>query len=242
MNCADKLRVRAVLGTLIGFLSLAGPAMGCTVENLRHGPRGDVKCAGGGGSSPGVSLVKSASVTSYSASGTPITYSYLVKNTGNIDLTISVTDPHVGLSAISCPSSTLAAGVSETCTATYTTTQDDVDVGSISNTGTATGTSSQSPVSATSSLTISTVGTASLTLVKSASATSYSAEQPAEDSPHVEGTIAHHDMPPAPAVTQPRHRCSSHYRPRSFRAFGTNRSARSRPLYLMGCCARTRTD
>jgi hypothetical protein len=133
MNCADKLRVRAVLGTLIGFLSLAGPAMGCTVENLRHGPRGDVKCAGGGGgSSPGVSLVKSASVTSYSASGTPITYSYLVKNTGNIDLTISVTDPHVGLSAISCPSSTLAAGVSETCTATYTTTQDDVDAGSIS--------------------------------------------------------------------------------------------------------------
>ena len=136
MNCADKRRVRAILGTLISFLALAGPAMGCTVELLRHGPRGsspDVKCVGnGGGSSPGVSLVKSASVTSYSASGTPITYSYLVKNTGNIDLTISVTDPHVGLSAISCPSSTLAAGVSETCTATYTTTQDDVDAGSIS--------------------------------------------------------------------------------------------------------------
>jgi uncharacterized repeat protein (TIGR01451 family) len=179
MNCADKLRVRALLATLIGFLSLAGPAMGCTLENLRHGPRGfspDVKCVGnGGGSSPGVSLVKSASVTSYSASGTPITYSYLVKNTGSLDLTISVTDPHVGLSAISCPSSSLATGVSETCTASYITTQADVDAGSISNIGTATGTSSQSPVSATSSLTISTVGTASLTLVKGASATSFSA-------------------------------------------------------------------
>src|ERR1700691_1455174 len=109
MNCADKLRVRALLATLIGFLSLAGPAMGCTVENLRHGPRGsspDVKCAGG--SSPGVSLVKSASVTSYSASDTPITYSYLVRNTGSLELIISVTDPHAGLSAISCPSSSLA--------------------------------------------------------------------------------------------------------------------------------------
>src|SRR5580692_11397813 len=136
-------RVQAVLGTLIAFLALAGPAMGCTLERP-HAPRRSfpgVKCGGGGGGSAGVSLVKSASVTSYTDSGTPVIYSYLVKNTGNIDLNVSVTDPHVGLSAISCPSSTLAAGVSETCTATYTTTPADVDAGSISNTGTATGTS-----------------------------------------------------------------------------------------------------
>ena len=172
---------RAVLGTLIAFLALAGPAMGCNTERPgapRRSLPGVVKCAGGGGGvSAGVSVVKSASATSYTAPETPITYSYLIKNTGNVDLTVSVTDPHVGLSAISCPSSTLAASASETCTAIYTTTQADVDAGSISNTGTVTGTNAEydATVSALSSLTISTVGTAALTLTKSASASSYSA-------------------------------------------------------------------
>ena len=41
-----------------------------------------------------------------------------------------------GLSAIDCPGTTLAPGDVETCTATYTTTQADVDAGSITNTGT----------------------------------------------------------------------------------------------------------
>ena len=45
-----------------------------------------------------------------------------------------------GLSAVTCPSATLAPGASETCTATYTTTQADVDRGSVANTGTAAGT------------------------------------------------------------------------------------------------------
>jgi uncharacterized repeat protein (TIGR01451 family) len=126
---------------------------------------------------PAMSMVKTASVTSYSAPGTPITYSYKVTNTGNVDLSaVSVTDPHVGLSAISCPNGTLAPGIAETCTATYTTTQSDVDAGSIYNTGTASGTPPTGPaVTAISSLTISASDTAKLTLVKSASATSYSA-------------------------------------------------------------------
>ena len=90
---------------------------------------------------PGHLLVKSASITSYSAAGTPVTYSYKVTNSGNVTLTsVGVTDPMAGLSAISCPSTTLAPGASETCTATYTTTQADVDAGSLTNTGTATGT------------------------------------------------------------------------------------------------------
>ena len=73
--------------------------------------------------------------------GTPVTYSYKVTNTGNVTLNpVTVTDPMAGLSAISCPSTTLAPRASETCTATYTTTQADVDAGSITNTGTATGT------------------------------------------------------------------------------------------------------
>ena len=67
-----------------------------------------------------------------------ITYSYRVTNTGNVTLTsVGVTDPMPGLSAINCNGVTsLAPGASVTCTATYTTTQADVDAGSITNTGT----------------------------------------------------------------------------------------------------------
>ena len=73
--------------------------------------------------------------------GTMITYSYMVTNTGNVTLTpVKVTDPMPGLSAVICPATTLAPAASETCTATYTTTQADVGRGSIHNTGTATGT------------------------------------------------------------------------------------------------------
>ncbi|HXW35598.1 MAG TPA: DUF11 domain-containing protein, partial [Acidimicrobiales bacterium] len=106
---------------------------------------------------PAISLVKSASITTYSAPNVAITYSYLVTNTSTSQTltSVGVTDPMAGLSAVSCPSTTLAPGASETCTATYKTTQADVDRGSISNTGTATGTSPLgAKVTATSSLTI----------------------------------------------------------------------------------------
>jgi hypothetical protein len=61
-----------------------------------------------------------------------------------------------GLSAVSCPTSSLAAGASETCTANYTTTFADVAAGSISNTGTAVGypVGSLGEVTAEASLTI----------------------------------------------------------------------------------------
>ena len=126
---------------------------------------------------PSVSVVKTASVANYSAPGTPITYSYLVTNTGNVDLSaVSVTDPQMSLSAISCPSATLAPTASETCTATYTTTQADVDAGLIINTGTASGTFQTGPaVTATSTLTIPAIDTPALTLVKSASVGIYTA-------------------------------------------------------------------
>src|SRR5262249_31803785 len=66
---------------------------------------------------------------------------YLVRNTGNVTLTdVDVTDPAPGLSAITCPVGTLAPNATTTCTATYVTTQADVDRGSIHHTGTATGT------------------------------------------------------------------------------------------------------
>ncbi len=88
--------------------------------------------------------------------GDTIAYSFVVKNTGNITLnSIGVTDAKAG--AVTCPSSSLAVGVSETCTATatHTVTQADVDTGSVSNTATAQGTppggsaTSSSPSTAT---------------------------------------------------------------------------------------------
>jgi hypothetical protein len=115
--------------------------------------------------------VKSASVTSYSASGSPITYSFLVTNTGNVTLTaVSVTDPHVGLSAISCLSTSLAPGAAETCTATYTVTPADISTGSITNTASASGKSPSggSVASNSSSVTIHTA-TVNVTVATSTS-------------------------------------------------------------------------
>jgi len=105
---------------------------------------------------PAISVVKSASITSFSAPGTIVNYSYKVTNTGNVTLTqVSVSDPMTGLSAVSCPVTTLAPGTSETCSATYTTTQADVSAGSIKNTCTATGApATGANATATSTLTI----------------------------------------------------------------------------------------
>ena len=89
---------------------------------------------------PSITLVKAASVSSFTSAGTPVTYSYTVTNTGNVTLDpVTVSDPMVGLSAISCPGASLAPGAKETCTATYTTTTADLSAGSITNTATATG-------------------------------------------------------------------------------------------------------
>jgi uncharacterized repeat protein (TIGR01451 family) len=129
------------------------------------------------GSNPSISVTKSASIASYSAPGTPVTYSYKVTNIGNVALTpVTVTDPMTGLSAITCPQTSLAAGAGETCTATYTTTQADVDVGALTNTGTATGTPPVGAnVSATSSVDIPAVQSPKIGIVKSASISGFSA-------------------------------------------------------------------
>jgi uncharacterized repeat protein (TIGR01451 family) len=90
--------------------------------------------------SPALSVAKSADVTA-GAVGEKITYTFTVTNTGNV----TITDPQVtdvgftgdpnGLSAVMCPLGPihLSPGQVETCTATYTVTQADVDAGSISN-------------------------------------------------------------------------------------------------------------
>ncbi|GGK67254.1 hypothetical protein Sme01_09740 [Sphaerisporangium melleum] len=112
---------------------------------------------------PGVSLLKTADPSSVSAAGQTITYSYLVTNTGNSTL-INVGAKDAAFSGsgtrpvISCPVTTLVPGQQTTCTGTYTTTQVDINAGSIKNTATASGTSpSDRPV--TSDPSAATVGT-----------------------------------------------------------------------------------
>ena len=126
---------------------------------------------------PGIHLVKTASIAGFNMAGTPVTYSYQLTNSGNVTLNpVSVTDPMAGLSAISCPTSTLIPLAVETCTATYTTTQADVDRGSITNTGTASGTPPSGPVvTSPSSVTIPATSTPAISVVKSADVESYSA-------------------------------------------------------------------
>ncbi len=123
---------------------------------------------------PAISIVKTASITAFSKPGTPVTYTYKITNTGNVTLTkVAVTDNRLG--SITCPSPTLATGATETCTATYTTTQADVDRGSLSNTATASGTpeSGGPAVTAQTSVTVPATQHPGISVVKSASVTSY---------------------------------------------------------------------
>jgi uncharacterized repeat protein (TIGR01451 family) len=87
-----------------------------------------------------LTLVKSATPSLVTGAGQVVTYRFAITNTGNVTLThVTVTDPMSGLSAVNCPDATLAPAASMTCTATYTTTQDDVARGYITNTATAAG-------------------------------------------------------------------------------------------------------
>ena len=90
---------------------------------------------------PAITVAKSAAPSSFAAAGTTIDYSFVVTNTGNVTLSsIQVTDTDLpGLSAITCPDASLAPAGSQTCTATYVTTQADVNAGSVTNTATAQG-------------------------------------------------------------------------------------------------------
>jgi uncharacterized repeat protein (TIGR01451 family) len=129
---------------------------------------------------PSISVVKSASPSSFDAAGETIHYSFLVTNTGNVTLSsVQVNDTDLpGLSDISCPDTTLAAGASETCTATYVTTAADVDAGSVTNTATAQGNPPRSDipvVSDPSTATVPAIAAPGITVVKSASPSSFDA-------------------------------------------------------------------
>ncbi|MEV4259208.1 hypothetical protein AB0J52_39125, partial [Spirillospora sp. NPDC049652] len=126
---------------------------------------------------PAMTVQKSADPTTYTAAGQTITYSYVVTNTGNVTLTgIGVTDDQ-GLS-VSCPVSSLDPGQNTTCQATYTTTQADVDSGSITNSAYAHGTppGGGTPIdSPPDEVTITAEANPAMTVQKSADPTTYTA-------------------------------------------------------------------
>ncbi len=128
---------------------------------------------------PAITVVKSASPTSFSTAGQTIHYRFDVTNSGNVTLShVKVHDTDLpGLSAITCPHHTLAAGASETCTATYLTTAADLDAGSVTNHATASGKPPAGPpvISGPSTATITASHAPAITVVKSASPTSFSA-------------------------------------------------------------------
>lgn len=125
-----------------------------TVLSSGSGTVGDVTLPSGGGSTvlcvvtldapdSGMTFTKTASPTDISVAGETITYTFVAENTGGQELTdLQISDPKVGLSALSCApvalGGTLPVGASTTCTATYTTTRADLSLATIDNTATAT--------------------------------------------------------------------------------------------------------
>ncbi|GAA2465755.1 hypothetical protein GCM10009857_34540 [Agromyces soli] len=94
---------------------------------------------------PSLTLAKSVDPGSATAAGTTVTYTFNVRNTGNVTLhEIGIDEQDFSgtgsLSAIECPAAPLAPGGTTRCTASYTITQADVDAGTITNTAAAHGT------------------------------------------------------------------------------------------------------
>jgi len=124
---------------------------------------------------PGIWVKKTVNSTTLTA-GQTLTYSYLVRNTGNVTLNnVTVTEARAdftGTGALPvphCPRTTLAPLTEMICTATYVVTQQDVDNGRLANLATASGLDPKGTMwDDTSSTTIPQEPLPELVLVKSA--------------------------------------------------------------------------
>ena len=143
--------------TVPGSATAPGSVVTCTFTNAR----------------PSIALTKTAGPINDldgngPDAGDTINYSFLVTNDGGVPLaSVSVSDPKVG--AVTCPQTTLAAGASTTCTATYTLTQADVMAGQVVNVAIASGTPPTGPpVTANSTATTTIPPNPALTIRKQA--------------------------------------------------------------------------
>ena len=122
---------------------------------------------------PALTIVKTATPTTYSAVGNVISYSFLVTNSGNVTLSGPFTVNDDKATNESCPvTASLAPGASITCTASYTITQADLDAGSVTNVASVSNGTVTSP---TDTETVTAVASPALTIVKTATPTTYSA-------------------------------------------------------------------
>jgi uncharacterized repeat protein (TIGR01451 family) len=101
-------------------------------------------------------LIKTANFAAVTGIGQIITYTYTLHNTGNSDLTsLAVFDDKIPGVDCSLAVSPLQPGKKTTCTASYFTTQEDVNAGSVTNQATATALhASESVISNTAILTV----------------------------------------------------------------------------------------
>lgn len=87
--------------------------------------------SGCSGRTANFSFEKNASPTTFAGPGETITYTYVVTSMEDmITLQVQVSDDKV---QVNCPQTTLEPGASMTCTASHTTTQEDVENGSLTN-------------------------------------------------------------------------------------------------------------
>lgn len=128
-----------------------------------------------------LTLTKSANTAFVNAADDVVSYTFLVRNTGNVTIhDIAVEETAFSGSGaeptIDCPADVLAPGQQLECTASYTVTQADIDAGSIVNTARATGVdAADADVTSTSSTWTVTANSApSLTIIKTADIAAYS--------------------------------------------------------------------
>ncbi|MCI0157030.1 DUF11 domain-containing protein [Leifsonia shinshuensis] len=130
---------------------------------------------------PALELQKSVTPAAITVAGQPVTFHFLITNTGNVTLS-DVTAVEGSFSGagptptVTCPAgaASLAPAASVTCMAQYTATQSDVDAGTVTNDATATGVppaGGTPSVSPSSSATFNVVESPALDIVKSASPT-----------------------------------------------------------------------
>jgi LysM repeat protein len=122
-----------------------------------------------------LALTTSANPTTYTQAGQAITFTYVIRNSGNITLgpaQFTVGDSLIQAAPFNCglANSTLAPNATVTCTAIYTTTQNDMTAVSITNIATASGGGAGPSPSASATVN---KGAATLALTTSANPTTY---------------------------------------------------------------------
>jgi uncharacterized repeat protein (TIGR01451 family) len=123
-------------------------------------------------------LTTAATPLTYDQAGQTITYTYVIKNSGNITLgpaQFTVTDSLIGPTSFSCGASiSLAPNATVTCTATYTVSQADLNSATVTNIATASGGGAGPSQSATATINkVATLPIKALTLTTTANPSTY---------------------------------------------------------------------